>query len=420
VPLIEPQEDLLQQTVEIKLTRRLISYIPKLLIPPQVLVVRLFKSAFEMLSNVTRQFFDPQRGGKLGLKRELKEALELLTRLEESWSVRRLTEIDLSVVPPWLVEELAVASRYEHSTHVAHLALIASLRLDLDPLLLSVSGLLHDVGCGPFPHISDELMRIFMGWEHPSNVKFVLEKSSDRELSQLEEFGLDPSEVFDVISGVHEYSPLINGEIDVDNADNIYRYIATMPSLPLGEPLYRPLEIVLAMRFEGRKLEIEQEVKRRWAEDRDRIYSYLENHEGNIAAWVMLSRAMRLLMQELDENFFLLTNKSAFSLFISRLPELSRNLLDRKFLLLENLEMPELNEDIRSLVTKDRADWTRIAELEEQIRSELGLERWSFGLEILSSKSKPSWEEKKVWKLYLVSLHDDEKLRKTWRRYMGL
>ncbi|RLG41292.1 MAG: hypothetical protein DRO05_04315 [Thermoproteota archaeon] len=390
------------------------------MIPPQVLVVRLFKSAFEMLSNVTRQFFDPQRGGKLGLKRELKEALELLTRLEESWSVRRLTEIDLSVVPPWLVEELAVASRYEHSTHVAHLALIASLRLDLDPLLLSVSGLLHDVGCGPFPHISDELMRIFMGWEHPSNVKFVLEKSSDRELSQLEEFGLDPSEVFDVISGVHEYSPLINGEIDVDNADNIYRYIATMPSLPLGEPLYRPLEIVLAMRFEGRKLEIEQEVKRRWAEDRDRIYSYLENHEGNIAAWVMLSRAMRLLMQELDENFFLLTNKSAFSLFISRLPELSRNLLDRKFLLLENLEMPELNEDIRSLVTKDRADWTRIAELEEQIRSELGLERWSFGLEILSSKSKPSWEEKKVWKLYLVSLHDDEKLRKTWRRYMGL
>ena len=354
------------------------------------------------------------------MKRELKEALELLTRLEESWSVRRLTEIDLSVVPPWLVEELAVASRYEHSTHVAHLALIASLRLDLDPLLLSVSGLLHDVGCGPFPHISDELMRIFMGWEHPSNVKFVLEKSSDRELSQLEEFGLDPSEVFDVISGVHEYSPLINGEIDVDNADNIYRYIATMPSLPLGEPLYRPLEIVLAMRFEGRKLEIEQEVKRRWAEDRDRIYSYLENHEGNIAAWVMLSRAMRLLMQELDENFFLLTNKSAFSLFISRLPELSRNLLDRKFLLLENLEMPELNEDIRSLVTKDRADWTRIAELEEQIRSELGLERWSFGLEILSSKSKPSWEEKKVWKLYLVSLHDDEKLRKTWRRYMGL
>ncbi|HDD69280.1 MAG TPA: HD domain-containing protein, partial [Candidatus Korarchaeota archaeon] len=346
----------MQQTVEIKLTRRLISYIPKLLIPPQVLVVRLFKSAFEMLSNVTRQFFDPQRGGKLGLKRELKEALELLTRLEESWSVRRLTEIDLSVVPPWLVEELAVASRYEHSTHVAHLALIASLRLDLDPLLLSVSGLLHDVGCGPFPHISDELMRIFMGWEHPSNVKFVLEKSSDRELSQLEEFGLDPSEVFDVISGVHEYSPLINGEIDVDNADNIYRYIATMPSLPLGEPLYRPLEIVLAMRFEGRKLEIEQEVKRRWAEDRDRIYSYLENHEGNIAAWVMLSRAMRLLMQELDENFFLLTNKSAFSLFISRLPELSRNLLDRKFLLLENLEMPELNEDIRSLVTKDRAD----------------------------------------------------------------
>jgi len=354
------------------------------------------------------------------LNREIREALDLITKLEESWALRRLTEIDLSVVPPWIVEELALASRYEHSVHVAHLAILASLRLGLDPLLLSISGLLHDVGCGPFPHISDELMRILMGREHPLNVKFMLEKSSDRELDYIEEFGLDYSEVCQIIAGEHEYSPLINGEIDLDNADNIYRYIATMPSLPLGEPRYKPLEIVSSMWLEEGKLRIGQDVRKRWTEDRRRIYSYLENHEGNIAAWVMISRAMRLLMSELSEDFFLLSNKSAFSLLASKLPELADNLLRGKFRLIESIEVFELSSEVRSFVRDYRANWTAISGLEEQICSELGLERWSVGVEILLSKSNPAWEGRSFWRLYLVSRHDNENLHKVWKKCMGL
>ena len=354
------------------------------------------------------------------LKKEIKDALNLITKLEESWAVRRLTGIDLSVVPHWIVEELALASRYEHSVHVAHLAILASLKLNLDPLLLSTSGLLHDVGCGPFPHISDELMRILMGREHPLNVKFVLERSSDKELEYIEEFGLNCSELCHIIAGEHEYSPLINGEIDLDNADNIYRYIATMPCLPLGEPSYRPLEIVSSMWLEKGKLRIGQDVRKRWIGDRRKIYSYLENHEGNITAWVMLSRAMRLLMSELSEDFFLLSNKGAFSLLASKLPELANNLLNGRFLLLENIEVSELNSEIRSLVKGGRADWTLISGLEEQICSELRLERWSLGIEIFLSKSNPAWEGRSLWKLYLVSKHDDEKLRRAWKRYLGL
>ncbi len=354
------------------------------------------------------------------MRGEVEDALKLITKLEESWTVKRLTEIDLSVIPFWIVEELALASRYEHSTHVAHLALIASLKLGLDPLILSVSGLLHDAGCGPFPHITDELMRILMGREHPHNVKFVLEKSPDKELDYLEEFGLDISEICQVIAGEHEYSPLINGEIDLDNADNIYRYISTMPSLPLGEPSYKPLEVVSSMWIDKGKLKVGRDVRNRWIEDRRKIYSFLENHEGNISAWVMLSRAMRLLMSELSVNFFLLSNKSAFSLIASKLPELTNNLLEGDFLLLENVEVSELSSEARSFVRKNRADWTLIAELEEQICSELGFERWSVGIEILFSKTNPYWERKSSWKLYLVSIRDDDKLRKTWRKYMGL
>jgi len=360
------------------------------------------------------------REGKMEGDGRVKDAIDLLARLKESWAVERLVGIDLSVVPSWMVEDLAVASRFEHSTHVADLALVVSKKLNIDPVLLSASGLLHDVGCGPFPHISDELMRILIGWEHPSNVGFVLERSPDDEIQCLEQYGLEANEVFQIIAGKHKYSPLINGEIDLDNADNIYRYIATMPSLPLGRPTYKPLEIALSMKFESGRLWIEKEVRERWMNDRQRIYSYLENHEGNITAWVMLSRAMRLLIEEIDENFFLLSNRDAFSLLKSKLPTLIEDLLEKKFLLLENVDMYELNSEMNSIVREDRADWKRLIELEEKICSELGVEKWSFGIEILLSKGFPSWGSKTLWKAYLVSRRDDKKLRKAWKRYLGI
>ncbi|RLG71362.1 MAG: hypothetical protein DRO11_04650 [Methanobacteriota archaeon] len=354
---------------------------------------------------------------------EALEALEMVTRLEECWAVRRLAGIDLSVVPPWLVEELATANRSEHSVHVANLATLVSVKhlpnLDLDPLLLAASGLLHDSGCGPFPHISDELMRILLGWEHPQNVGFILEKSVDEETSVLEEFGLSPEEVCRVIAGKHKLSPFINcidGGIDLDNIDNIYRYIATVPKQKLGKPSYKPLEVVFSMRLEEEKVVVEPKLARKWLEDKKKVYSYLENHAENMAAWVMLSRAMRLLIPELDKNFLLLDNRSAFSFLTSKLPEITQNLLSKNYKLLENVSLQELTPEIRSMVKGKRADWTKLVGLEDQICSELGAEKWSLGIEIFQTQTR----EEKTWKLYLVSKRVDENLSKIWRKYLGL
>lgn len=351
---------------------------------------------------------------------EALETLEMVTKLGECWAVRRLAGIDLSVVPPWLVEGLATANRFEHSTHVANLATLVSIKnfssLDLDPLLLAASGLLHDSGCGPFPHISDELMRILMGWEHPQNVGFVLEKSFDEEIAVLEEFGLAVGEVCRVVAGRHRYSPFINGEIDLDNIDNIYRYIATVPGQKLGKPSYKPLEVAYSMRLEEEKVFVNPKLARKWLEDKEKVYSYLENHAGNMAAWVMLSRGMRLLMPELDKNFLLLDNRSAFSSLRSKLPGLTQNLVNKNFKLLENLSLRELTPEARTMVRSGRADWTKLIGLEDQICSEVGAERWSLGVEILQTQTG----EKETWKLYLVSRQSNEKLRKTWRKYLGL
>ena len=62
----------------------------------------------------------------------MRELLDVMAELEERWVLRRLSDIDLSVVPPWLVEGLSTASRYEHSIHVAHMAAIVSRKLGLD------------------------------------------------------------------------------------------------------------------------------------------------------------------------------------------------------------------------------------------------------------------------------------------------
>jgi len=141
----------------------------------------------------------------------LRELLDVMAELEERWVLRRLSDIDLSVVPPWLVEGLSTASRYEHSIHVAHMAAIVAKRLRLDEVLLALAGLLHDAGCGPFPHITDELMRILTGRRgHEENVEFILSKSPDGELSLLERV-VDIDEIFQIVSGGHALSPLISG-----------------------------------------------------------------------------------------------------------------------------------------------------------------------------------------------------------------
>ncbi len=329
----------------------------------------------------------------------MRELLDVMAELEERWVLRRLSDIDLSVVPPWFVEGLSTASRYEHSIHVAHMAAIVARRLGLDEVLLALAGLLHDAGCGPFPHITDELMRILTGRRgHEENVEFVLSKSPDGELSLLERI-VNVDEVFQIISGGHALSPLISGPLDLDNADNVHRYISTMPSLPLGLPSYMPMEVATTIELRGGEAVVPRDTAERWASDRERLYRFLEEHGGNICAWVMISRALRLLMDELDEEFLLLGNREAFSRIKSSLPELAKGLLERSFILAGRFELR--GELAGRVSVGGRTDWSFLAAVEEEVLSETGLPEWAVGVEVLRSKACTPWNACR-WRGYLV------------------
>jgi len=112
-----------------------------------------------------------------------------------------------------------------------------------------------------------------------------------------------------------------------------------MPSLPLGLPSYMPMEVATTVELGGGEAVVPQDIAERWAADRERLYRFLEEHEGNICAWVMISRALRLLMDELDEGFLLLGNREAFPCIKSSLPELAEGLLERSFILAGKFEV---------------------------------------------------------------------------------
>ena len=94
----------------------------------------------------------------------------LLKDLSKTWVVQRLRQIELSAVPGWIGSKVATASRYQHSLSVGKLSLLVSDGDKDEQLLLTAAALLHDVGDGPFPHLSDHLMREILGFSHEGAV----------------------------------------------------------------------------------------------------------------------------------------------------------------------------------------------------------------------------------------------------------
>jgi HD superfamily phosphohydrolase len=318
----------------------------------------------------------------------------LLRRLSKTWIVQRLKHIDLSVVPVWLCPNVPTASRYQHSLGVGRLSLLISDGAEDDQLLLTAAATLHDAGNGPFPHISDQLMEEMLGFDHEGAVRFAFESSPTKDLAVLDQYGLDPDEVGAIVKGGHRLSPLVNSELDLDNADNVHRFMTAMPSKLLGEPSYQPVEIAAAMSLETRGVEVSEDLRRRWLRDRETVYRHVWEDRLNMIGWTMLGRAMRIMEEELTPMFFTMTNREAFQLIKSRLPKLANGLkkreykiiLDRKYLLLRG-EADKLS------------DPRNLREIEEELCKETGLEDWSVGLTV----DQPLiGEDADHWRVYLA------------------
>ena len=118
-----------------------------------------------------------------------------------------------------LVYPGATHTRFEHSVGTMNLGSKLSEELDLDTdeiELIRASALLHDIGHGPFSHVSEGVLSV----PHEEFSKFVITKTSMKDLLE-EKF--DTNEIVDIITGKGHLGPIVSGELDVDRMDYLLR-----------------------------------------------------------------------------------------------------------------------------------------------------------------------------------------------------
>ena len=112
-------------------------------------------------------------------------------------------------------------TRLEHSIGVSHLVKQMASQSDVpkDEIpLVSIAGLLHDLGHSPYSHLADELP---FGKDHVEVTQDIINSSQISDI--LSDQGLDTKEVCNLIKGDHKYGSLISGDIDGDRLDYLMR-----------------------------------------------------------------------------------------------------------------------------------------------------------------------------------------------------
>ncbi len=110
-------------------------------------------------------------------------------------------------------------SRLEHSIGTMFLGSKLADHLDLseyEKKLVRIAALLHDIGHGPFSHVSEAVLNV----KHEVLTAKVIEETSLNDLISQE---FDSKEVIDIINGKGALGPIISGELDVDRMDYLIR-----------------------------------------------------------------------------------------------------------------------------------------------------------------------------------------------------
>ena len=129
--------------------------------------------------------------------------------------LRRIKQLGLiSLIYPG-----ATHTRFEHCIGTMNLGskLAEELGLSSDEIeLIRASALLHDVGHGPFSHVSEGVLSV----PHEELTKYVVTKTSMRDLLE-EKF--DVNDIVDIVNGKGYLGPIVSGELDVDRMDYLLR-----------------------------------------------------------------------------------------------------------------------------------------------------------------------------------------------------
>jgi uncharacterized protein len=217
---------------------------------------------------------------------------------------QRLAGVSLSDVPGELLFGRPFPSRLDHAIGVYGLARLARPR----DRALQAAALAHDLGHGPFSHLTEPLMIERCGEDHEirsarllSDVREALPATAARQLAWL-----DWDDVARLVLGGGEdgRGALLNGRLDYDNADNVARFLLASE---LGIPTYDPRALARALRPLSPTLALERAPDDHvyiqlsaeaealaWQRDRATVYTYLHTGHHNLAAHAMLRKAIDL------------------------------------------------------------------------------------------------------------------------------
>ena len=319
---------------------------------------------------------------------------------------RRLSGVSLSDVPGEMLFRHPFPSRLDHSRGVYALARAARPR----DRALHVAALAHDLGHGPFSHLTEPLMIETLGIDHEQRSTRLLDqvRASLTPAAMRQIAWLDWDEVAALMLGetTDGRGALLNGQMDYDNLDNVARFLQAGE---LGSPGYDGRQVARALRLSmppssadanGATLSDSPHVvllpdaaegAQAWLSDRATVYSFLRQGHRNLSMHAMLRKAVDLAAQAdaLPAGFFDMTNSAALT-YLGRRERSGQALLveqvmrESLFACVWEAEIPRAGSAILQLVGSRR---DRNA-LEDALAAEAGLAPHEVVVEAVPSSSQ--------------------------------
>lgn len=239
---------------------------------------------------------------------------------------QRLREVRMCNINSLCLTGGANINRYEHCLGVAYLALQCTGNWTLKPSseelrAIILAALLHDIGTTAFGH-SVQYVLSSKGFEHQSFADLAMPGRSELDhgfryrqtLGEPIYFGI-PRQLPTILSrpeidligeyvdGKGAYGPLISGDIDLDNIDNVYRLAYHIGLVRSGE---KPLALARALSIDHGALVIAESgepLLSDWFEVRRRLYNFLLLNPDEFSAKCMLQEALEIAQEKGDLTF---------------------------------------------------------------------------------------------------------------------